>query len=209
LAGRELKSKRTEKLYSIRTKVVLLFLVFVLPLNILFIFTTYYATNLLKDQALYSNRNTLKVYSNNIDYALNEIDNYLYSIIINDANFSFIQNLKYDYQHTMSKYRLFKELSNNIVRFQFIDFFYISYANSGDFFVNRANVSFDELNNIKKDIRLFCQNNNANIEWSIREISGEHYLFRNIVDANIQIGALINVRNIFNLTRCASSTYGR
>ena len=199
MADKELNRKKTAKLYSVRTKMVLLFLVFVLPLNVLFIFTNYYATNLLREQAIYSNKNTLKIYSNNIDYVLNEIDSYLYSIIINNIDFSFIKNLKHDYQHIMSEFRLIRELRNNIVRFQFIDFFYLSYADNDSIFVKRGPVTYDELNNVRKNIGQFCQNNNAEIEWSLREISGEYYLFRNVVDGNVQIGALINVRNIFNL----------
>ncbi|MBB6634434.1 sensor histidine kinase [Cohnella thailandensis] len=80
--------KRSSKPRTIRSRLILGFCLVTIPLLVVVLSNNLYATRVVHSQVAESNRNLLTVYMNDMDKALEEIENYLYKTAEQDQNVS-------------------------------------------------------------------------------------------------------------------------
>ena len=72
---------------SIITKIIVLILLLILPMNIMLVTVTRNSMDTVISQTVYSTESTLNIYMGQLDREMQNIDTYLYSLIDNDIYF--------------------------------------------------------------------------------------------------------------------------
>ncbi|HEY0827417.1 MAG TPA: hypothetical protein VGE40_04945, partial [Bacilli bacterium] len=100
---------------SLRLKLIIGFGVVTIPMFIFLMYNNYYAMNVVRMQAGQSNKNLLSMYMNQIDHTLDNIDNYLYTFIVQDSDLALYSGNNPDNnEYMLSKVRLQNKMNKDL-----------------------------------------------------------------------------------------------
>lgn len=185
-----------KKLQQLSVNTYTLFLLFVVLLFFLalIVFHNYKATSLLLNHVYYNTQDTVVLYQKQIDSELDRIETYLYTVAIDNADYT---NLIYkDFGSTSwysSLYHLNKNFNGALSVYTADGFLFYLPANDTFLFSNQiANISVA----MQSTLRNVISGDDIFRDWEITEINGSCYLVRFINIGGARLGALVGVSSL-------------
>ncbi|ANE45304.1 hypothetical protein SY83_01985 [Paenibacillus swuensis] len=185
---------------TLRVRLIIGFGMVILPLLILLLLNNLYATKVVHSQVAQSNQNLLKMYMNDMDKVLEEIQNYLYKTAEQDQSLiSLSQNEKDSWGYYLAKTQTVNDLYLNTNYYQAADALFAYSSRYDELFVaQQESVSFIQKKAIEVKLhnllRLQQEDPAFLSEWNIVESEDGTALVR-IVSTNYQsyIGTWVNL----------------
>jgi two-component system, sensor histidine kinase YesM len=186
---------------SIRLKLVIGFLVLVVPLLFLIIYSNYYAANVAREEVAESNNKLVTLYMGTIDSTLKTVEEYL----INTATFDHdIQQLEYflsEKDYSLAKIRAQSKIKDHILMFESVDSLFLYSNHTQDFTeaFKLDSVPYKDRVNARNYIRQVINENSLKVNekgWHLKAIDGDHYLFRYIKTNGVVVGAWLNLERL-------------
>lgn len=189
---------------SLRSKLVIGFIAITLPLFLLLLYNNYYAMNTVREQVADSNKNSIILYSSQIEAALNKEIKFLYNFAVEDPNIAALSQLLNDGdEYVLAKARILNSLTryhrfDNSVDLQFI----YSVQNHDLFNTPIKTQSYDELQSIQIAIQQVVKNARPDspvfMQWKAIPYSKGKYALIRLVDAGdgFYLGAFVQLKNL-------------
>jgi two-component system, sensor histidine kinase YesM len=188
--------------HSIVFKLVMLVLAIFLPLISVLIFTSSYSMKTAKEQIYNQNRNVLKLYMNQLQQSLDQLDFYYHSLGVNNYDYAVVNRnrkdtVKDNYQYELSKLALLNKMTEENKENPLFDSLFLYFGNQ-DLFItgsNNSQYSNKEVSSyIRKTVQLkAAQGNSYAFNWQTAKIGDSYYLIRIIESLNVYSGAWINL----------------
>jgi two-component system sensor histidine kinase YesM len=187
---------------TIRSRLILGFCLITIPLTVLLLWNSLYATKVVHSQLAVSNKNLLIMYMNNTDSVLEEINKFLYKTAKQDTNLiSLSEYDKNSFEYYEKKIQIVNELYLNSTYYNAADVLF-AYSSRHDelLMAPQQLVSYDRKQAIQARLlellrdRGFIQNNS---QWMLIKLDQEYGLLR-VVDTgyNSYIGAWIDLNRL-------------
>jgi len=189
---------------SIRFKLIVGLLVFVVPLLIFLIFNSYYAIGVVRAQVAKSNENLTTLYMDQIDRNLEEVDKYLRLTAAFESDLlplSFLEDHNSD-QYQFAKINLFNRMENDYVNYKFVDLLFVYSAVNDDIVTNAPpEIETTELKIMKEWMRAYLKNE-ENLQkyrsgkWYVHEERGKYYLLDIKSIGNVYMGSVVEASKL-------------
>ena len=187
---------------TIKFKLFIGILAFMLPVQILLVYSSYYAIRVTQEQVAESYRDMISLYMNQIDDRLREVDEYLYKLIGLDHNVISMKNVLDETDYMSAKVRVYIEMSRDILIYDIMDSFFI-YSMTHDDFVQvfDSAVGIEErivINRYIRDMALSgydptVVNSRA---WHAREMQEQFYILNVLKTEDLYIGAWTRIESL-------------
>jgi|GEM_PF-3165137 len=118
---------------TIKFKLFIGILAFMVPVQILLVYSSFYAIRVTQNQVAVSYRDMISLYMNQIDDRLREVDEYLYKLIGLDHNVISMKNVLDETDYMSAKVRVYIEMSRDILIYDIIDSLFIYSVTHDDF----------------------------------------------------------------------------
>jgi len=195
--------KFLDSLNSIRFKLVASGLLVTVPLIVLLFYNNYYAIHVVRDQVANSNKNMMSLYMREIDNGLEDVDQYLNSLISSDIDMQILDMPQNADEYIMSKLRMSEKLSNNLLIYKTDAFFVYSIPDDDLMDVVDGRIDMSEKETIRKFIRDEAR---SNAEWSGAQkrnwfpvhINGQFYLMRLMQAGETLVGAWVKADTLMS-----------
>lgn len=184
---------------SIHIKLIVGMLVFVVPVLIFLIYHSYYAIRVVRDQVAHSNENVTKLYMDQIDRNLEEVDKYLRMTTAFESELlplGFEEEQNAD-RYQFAKINVFNKLENDYENFKFIDVLFVYSAVNDDLVTNApSNISTVELKKMKLWMKELLQQEvnepqRRKTNWFVYQHANDYYLFNIKTIGNVYIGSCV------------------
>ncbi|SHE14850.1 Probable sensor-like histidine kinase YehU [Chlamydia abortus] len=190
--------------HSLRFKLIIGFSIIVVPLVILLLYNNYYASNIIREQVADSNKNSMILYSNQIEAALNKETNFLYNIAVEDPNIAALSQLLDDPdEYYLAKARILNTLTRYHRFDNSVDLLFIYSVEKQDLFSTPIKTqSYEELQSIKTSIENLVKDVRPDSayfgEWKAIEYSEHQYALIRLVDTgdDFYLGAFVKLENL-------------
>jgi two-component system sensor histidine kinase YesM len=137
---------------SIRFKLIVGFLVFVIPLQLLLIFDNYYAMKVVREQVANSYRHLAALYMDQIDRNLEEVDKYLRKMVAFESDLIMLDipvEVNSD-EYFLAKINLFNNLERDINNYKEIDYLFVYSSVNEELITNQpSEETIDQLKTIR------------------------------------------------------------
>ncbi|THF84127.1 sensor histidine kinase [Cohnella fermenti] len=201
-AGRAERKQRTPR--TLRSRLILGFCLVTIPLLVVVLSNNLYATRVVHSQVAESNQNLLTVYMNDMDKALEEIENYLYKTAEQDQNVSSLSQYPKDgLEYYLAANETVNDLFLNRNYYGAADVLFAYSAEHGELFVapqqevayERKRAIQEKLNALmmeKRDDSLFFTG------WNVAEMADGDYGLVRAVDtgARSMVGAWVDLSRL-------------
>lgn len=189
---------------SLRFKLIIGFFTIAVPLLALLLYNNYYASNTIREQVADSNKNSMILYSHQIEAALNKETNFLYNIAVEDPNIEALSQLLNDPdEYYLAKARILNTLTRYHRFDNSVDLQFIYSVQKQDLFTTPIKTqSYEELLSIKTTIEQLVkevQPDSAYFrEWKAIEYSQHKYALIRLVDTgdDFYLGAFVKLENL-------------
>ncbi|MED5018588.1 sensor histidine kinase [Paenibacillus chibensis] len=190
--------------HSLRFKLIIGFITIAVPLVGLLLYSNYYASNTIREQVADSNKNSMILYSHQIEAALNKETNFLYNIAVEDPNIAALSQLLNDPdEYFLAKARILNTLTRYHRFDNSVDLQFIYSVQKQDLFNTPIKTqSYDELQSIKATIEELVKNVRTDSayfrEWKTIEYSPNKYALIRLVDTgdDFYLGAFVELENL-------------
>lgn len=190
--------------HSLRFKLIIGFITIAVPLVGLLLYSNYYASNTIREQVADSNKNSMILYSHQIEAALNKETNFLYNIAVEDPNIAALSQLLDDPdEYFLAKARILNTLTRYHRFDNSVDLQFIYSVQKQDLFNTPIKTqSYDELQSIKTTIEKLVKDVHPDSpyfrEWKAIEYSPGKYALIRLVDTgdDFYLGAFVELENL-------------
>ncbi|CAM4014047.1 histidine kinase [Paenibacillus alkaliterrae] len=183
---------------SLRSKILSVFVLFILPLISLLIYYNFYSTEVIRNQVALSNKNLLSLYMGQIDRDLEAVDKYLFNLIALEPDLLVLEleeGSKSD-MYNMARIRLFNKISRDVVFYGNAEMFFIYSDKNQDLIAAESyQMVFQEEDRLKTEIIAWFGREAPLFEqqWFIHKGDASPSLFRVIKYGNVYVGALFDI----------------
>ncbi|VTR62029.1 Inner membrane protein ypdA [Actinobacillus pleuropneumoniae] len=189
---------------SLRFKLIIGFVTIAVPLVALLLYNNYYASNTIREQVADSNKNSMILYTHQIEAALNKETNFLYNIAVEDPNIAALSQLLNDPdEYFLAKARILNTLTRYHRFDNSVDLQFIYSVQKQDLFSTPIKTqSYDELLSIKTTIEQLVKEVRPDSayfrEWKAIEYSRHKYALIRLVDTgdDFYLGAFVELENL-------------
>jgi len=184
---------------TIKFKLFIGILAFMLPMQILLVYSSFYAIRVTQNQVAVSYRDMISLYMGQIDDRLREVDKYLYKLIGFDHNVLSMKNVIDETEYMSAKARVYNDLRGDILIYEIVDSFFIFSVTHEDFVqVFDSAVGIEERIAINRYIRdIALDGYDAEIvnsrRWHARSIKDQYFILNVIKSEDLYIGAWTQV----------------
>ncbi|WP_202128492.1 sensor histidine kinase [Paenibacillus dendrobii] len=190
--------------HSLRFKLIIGFFTIAVPLVGLLLYNNYYASNTIREQVADSNKNSMILYSHQIEAALNKETNFLYNIAVEDPNIAALSQLLNDPdEYYLAKSRILNTLTRYHRFDNSVDLQFIYSVQKQDLFNTPIKTqSYEELQSIKTTIEKLVKEVRPDSvyfrEWKAIEYSPHKYALIRLVDTgdDFYLGAFVELENL-------------
>lgn len=180
---------------SVVTKIILITICIILPINIQLIWTTKSSIEILNKQVEAANENTLKLYLNQLDLELNAIDDYFYDLAADNVYFNILMNETSGDNYVLAKSNLVHNYLKKV--FNSKPEAYFAVTKGGDDVLLAAEREMDEQTNEIREYLSKLFDTEMSGDWHLKTISGHQYIVRIVTYKGLKAGALIRAETIF------------
>lgn len=183
---------------SIRIKLVFGVLLLAGPLIALLHYYNYYTVRLVQNQVSISNHNMISLYMNQIDKGLDTVDQYLLSLATSNDDVRILGGSASDDEYRLTQIWLSNKLNTDLLMYKTVANSMFVYSLSRKEVTDAiVGVSDQEYTRVSRYIRdeLFAIPPERELTegWFVRDIEGNHYLFRIYRAENAWVGAWVNL----------------
>ncbi|BFH63186.1 sensor histidine kinase [Paenibacillus azoreducens] len=190
--------------HSLRFKLIIGFVTIAVPLVGLLLYNNYYASNTIREQVADSNKNSMILYSHQIEAALNKETNFLYNIAVEDPNIAALSQLLHDPdEYYLAKARILNTFTRYHRFDNSVDLQFIYSVQKQDLFTTPIKTkSYEEFMAIKTTIEKLVKEVRPESgyfrEWKATEYSRGKYALIRLVDTgdNFYLGAFVELENL-------------
>lgn len=187
---------------TIKFKLFIGILAFMVPVQILLVYSSFYAIRVTQNQVAVSYRDMISLYMNQIDDRLREVDEYLYKLIGLDHNVLSMKNVLDETDYMSAKVRVYIEMSRDILIYDIIDSLFIYSVTHDDFVqVFDSTVGIEERIVINRYIRNMALNGydpkvvNSRT-WHARKFEEQFYILNVLKTEDLYIGAWTRIDSL-------------
>ncbi|WP_256760733.1 sensor histidine kinase [Cohnella sp. WQ 127256] len=190
------------KYRSLRFKLIIGFVSVTVPLILFLVYSNWYAMNVVRTQVAESQQSLLKMYTNEMDGILTQVDNYLLSSAFQHAGItSLTLNDPESDEYTMTRIQVLNQLNADLVNYKWVSMLFVYSSRNGDLMSSEHNRALSKQIKDELAVRMTSIKPNAAVlkEWSTVRINGEAWLLRlEKNDFNVYTGALISVKTLMD-----------
>lgn len=195
---KEMFPSANKRFLNIDHLLVILLIVLILPLNILFIYTSKVSENALLSQAHSNITSILDIYTGNLDVRMTQVDELLTDFIQNNTNFSVIRNRPNDEYYTMHKFFLAQDMLENTLPKQNGDVYFMYNENLQDTLVARRSEYSDINTSMVSKYITEHYNDLYRSDWQYITVDHIPYLARANQSGRCYVGCMIRIDRIVN-----------
>jgi two-component system sensor histidine kinase YesM len=196
------------KTSSLRSRLIVGFVVVTAPLLILLMYNNWYAMKVVHNQVAGSNRNLVKMYMNQIDRVLSETDKYLLKTSLQNPDLISLSSYSEGSMEAyFAKINTFIALDKDISYYQDTDAFFAYGTGPKELLLApQQQVDYDKKEKIKAKLEKLMGDSDARKElvkqWTVLDMDGEYSLLR-VVDTQYgsYIGAWIDLNRLLKPLR--------
>jgi len=191
---------------SIRTKLIIGFMVVMLPIIVYMLATNNYSRDIVRDKVSETYRNTLDIFVNQIDIYLEQINDYLYKMAVLDSDVGLIMSFPMDSDgYTLTKVRIDSKLNRDVGVYNLIDAIFLYHEN--DIIFGTESLNNDMRKIITSQMERLLADDKMSIHqqysWSVQfdeRVEGKYFLISYIkVSEDMYVGATVKVKDIHNM----------
>lgn len=193
--------------HSIRFKLIMGFLIIMLPLIGLLLYNNHYSVNVIHKQVATTNKNLMSIYMKQIDDQLSEVERQLMGLTQTEPHLLTMGKQVGQDDYVMAKSSVSRRLVSDLIVYPYIDGFFVYSLPRRDI-VDAAKyaMSYDELMNMRQALegrvmKLAEQPSHLNVEWTVHEINGAYHFLRMFRSGEIFIGAWVRVATMIDPLR--------
>ena len=177
-----------QKFSTLTFKVLLLIVLFVLPINVLLIFSTNTTMEELYKQVDMSLENVTNLYVNTLDLGMENADYYLYSSYTGNTDFVTLCQTTDEVRYKNAEYRCIQNMQQEIASNEMCDAFFFYPETKNEFIIGNATGTK------KESFQEYLQSSlNVNAKWQIGTVEGKQYLIRITKNRDVYYGGFINL----------------
>jgi len=191
---------------SIRFKLLVGFLLFVIPLQLLLIFDNYYAMRVVSEQVANSNRNLAALYMDQIDRNLEEVDKYLRTTVAFESDLIMLDVPKEvssdDYY--LAKINLFNKLERDINTYKEMDYLFVYSSVNKEMITNQpAGETMDRLKEVREGMVAMLTEReawpkHAFEQWFPYRLGDDYYISKIQKIGNVYIGGWVKASKLMS-----------
>ncbi|RJX37175.1 HAMP domain-containing protein [Paenibacillus pinisoli] len=191
---------------SIRFKLLVGFLLFVIPLQLLLIFDNYYAMRVVSEQVANSNRNLAALYMDQIDRNLEEVDKYLRTTVAFESDLIMLDVPKEvssdDYY--LAKINLFNKLERDINTYKEMDYLFVYSSVNKEMITNQpAGETMDRLKEVREGMVAMLTEReawpkHAFEQWFPYQLGDDYYISKIQKIGNVYIGGWVKASKLMS-----------
>lgn len=191
---------------SIRFKLLVGFLLFVIPLQLLLIFDNYYAMRVVSEQVANSNRNLAALYMDQIDRNLEEVDKYLRTTVAFESDLIMLDVHKEvssdDYY--LAKINLFNKLERDINTYKEMDYLFVYSSANKELITNQpAGETMDRLKEVREGmVAMLAEREawpkHAFEKWFPYRLGDDYYISKIQKIGNVYIGGWVKASKLMS-----------
>ncbi|OPH46639.1 hypothetical protein BC351_14220 [Paenibacillus ferrarius] len=189
---------------SIRFKLIVGFLLLVIPLQLLLIFDNYYGMKVVREQVANSNRHLVALYMDQIDRNLEEIDKYLRTMVAfeNDLIKLDISAKVNSDDYFLAKINLFNKLERDIHTYKEMDYLFIYSSVNKELITNQpSDATMEQLKTIQSGIiRMLREREDFQkqdfAKWFPYQINEEYYIVKIQKIGDVYVGAWVKASKL-------------
>jgi two-component system, sensor histidine kinase YesM len=176
--------------------------IIIVPLVLILIVNNYYAIEVVRNQVAQSNKNLLNLYMKEIDRNLMDVDKYLSNLSQQNMDLLELDYEEQDrpYFYTMSKIRLYNQISQDIGFYKSVDLFFIYSSVNKELIMTPSLEKSMEGREAEKEtiLRLLQEGNQENYSqnWYVHRGERHNYLFHLIQTGGVTVGAWVNANKL-------------
>ena len=172
------------------SKILILIIVFILPLNLIFFLTVQRSIGKVEQQIRLSLQNAADVYMDALDKDMERVDYYLYSSYISNTDFVTLLNTKDELQYQNAKYRCIRDMQDEISLSLNCELLFYYHGKRDEYIM-----SCGEGGKKEKFCSFLKENMENKPEWIIAQVKEKDYLVRITKVGNVYYGAFINIED--------------
>ncbi|MEC0227055.1 sensor histidine kinase [Paenibacillus alba] len=189
---------------SIRFKLIVGFLLLVIPLQLLLIFDNYYGMKVVREQVANSNRHLVALYMDQIDRNLEEIDKYLRTMVAfeNDLIKLDISAKVNSDDYLLAKINLFNKLERDIHTYKEMDYLFIYSSVNEELITNQpSDATMEQLKTIQSGItQMLRERENFQKQdfekWFPYQINEDYYIVKIQKIGDVYVGAWVKASKL-------------
>lgn len=200
-----LREKWKREANSISGRFMIYAIVFIVPIIIFMVSSNTYAIYLVRKQVYESNKNTLRLYMNQMDRTLQQIEDYLVGLEVQEVNLNKIGTKEKGLDKQLAYYRLNQKFTSDLRQnYNMLNgLFAYSGVDQKSVIVHNTVEDYEQQMELEGYLEKIFQengNNEARMQnsWYMEEIGTESYLFRIYEQENVYWGAWIGVERGLN-----------
>nr|WP_246427687.1 histidine kinase [Paenibacillus phyllosphaerae] len=172
------------------------------PLIALLHFYNYYAASVVHNQVSISNRNMISLYMQEIDTGLGNVDQYLVGLAASNYNVQILDRPRSEDDFVLSQLSLTNQLTTDLLMYKTMVNSIFVYSPERERIAADAvdEVDMDEYDKVVQYIedKLFTSGQEGRLSraWFVRNIEGNHYLFRVLRSGDVWVGAWVNMQTL-------------
>lgn len=197
------------RMNAIRTKIIVVLMIFIIPLITLLIVYNFYSLAILRQQTAQTNKSVLSLYTETLDVKLNNVTNHLVDIVATNANFNLIRTSKDDLKIYFATYDILASLQQGLNTNKEVSLFFV-YGTENQVYREVYGAStghtFLEREKIREALKELTNTGESYIRrrWFPYEIDGDYYLLRIFGRGGTYVGAAIDISKLeFPLSKMA------
>lgn len=174
------------------SKIILIFLCALVPVNVLLIYSTQSYMAALRFQMINSGRNVMELAMLRLDNQMDTMELYLYTQSTEDSDFIRVSMDEGDDFFLVSLHSVYRDFSNNLAVNSISGFYYLMAEESQQTVVAFSN---DQSEN-RETVQTFLAQREESLGpsvWELVEIGERQYLFRECVEESVRYGSAIDV----------------
>ncbi|NQX65918.1 histidine kinase [Paenibacillus alba] len=189
---------------SIRFKLIVGFLLLVIPLQLLLIFDNYYGMKVVREQVANSNRHLVALYMDQVDRNLEEIDKYLRTMVAfeNDLIKLDISAKVNSDDYLLAKINLFNKLERDIHTYKEMDYLFIYSSVNKELITNQpSDATMEQLKTIQSGIIQMLRERESfqkqDFEkWFPYQINEDYYIVKIQKIGDVYVGAWVKASKL-------------
>lgn len=184
--------KKAWRSWSVASKIILIFLCVLVPVNALLIFSTQSYMSALRSQMVNTGRNVMELAMLRLDNQMTTMELYLYRQNLEDSDFIRVCDDMGDDWFLLSLHSVYRDFTSNLVINSISGFYYLVAEESGIMIVA---ASTDEADHQEAAEAYVSQQHpeGGMFRWNLVEIDGQQYLCRECRSGTVRYGSGISV----------------
>lgn len=185
--------------HSLTAKLVLLFLLIIIPLSVSFVVYSGYARNTIFNEMAQSNKNMMELYTREMDETLSTYEGFLINTMASNSHILMLTNIDSakDPRYAYEKIQIANLFQERLLSFSKL-YAMFCYTEKPDDLVFQTYTG--NADGLKAETLLeYCRQNSLEDkrrDWNLIFIEDEYYLFRIFSQRGIYIGACIRIRDL-------------